>query len=378
MTGRDRKNSIKALFGDAIVPAQSAQLPSSAPSAPPVAVQRAPEVKSAGIQPLPVKPATPAASPQTDASVSPSRAASGAVKAMGLSLNTIAREAEEARHLRQALEEGERVLSLPTGRIEASFVSDRLSAGEVDDPQFAELVESMRDSGQQVPILVRPHPSEDGRFQVAYGHRRLRAAAVLGIEVKALVRSLTDDQLILAQGKENAERRNLSFIERAVFARTLVTRGFDRRLIGDALAVQKSELSRLLQVADGVPEAVIRSIGPAPKAGRERWMKLVELFSAKGASDTAADEAGRATFRASDTNRRFELVLARLTKPATAPDEKSQPTELMAPGGRVFAAYKRQGRVVRIDFAKDVDEAFLDALSEHVRLAYAAHLKPKN
>jgi ParB family chromosome partitioning protein len=378
MTGRDRKNSIKALFGDAIVPAQPSAPVSPTPAVAPVAAERAPEVKSAGAPPLPMRPVTSAPPPQADAGGSPLRAASGAVKAMGLSLNTIAREAEEARHLRQALEEGERVLSLPTSRIEGSFVSDRLSVGEVDDPQFAELVESMRESGQQVPILVRPHPSEEGRFQVAYGHRRLRAAAALGIEVKALVRSLTDDQLVLAQGKENAERRNLSFIERAVFARTLVSRGFERRLIGDALAVQKSELSRLLQVADGVPEAVIRAIGPAPKAGRERWMKLVDLFGVKGAPDAAADEASRATFRASDTDRRFELVLARLSQPAKAPEKTSEPTDLLAPGGRVFAGYKRQGRVVRIDFAKDVDEAFLDALSEHVRQAYAAHLKLKN
>ncbi len=377
MTGRDRKNSIKALFGDAITSAPPA-VPASAAQAVPAPAQRAPEVKSVGVQPLSTTPAAPAASSQTDAGVSPLRAASGAVKAMGLSLNTIAREAEEARHLRQALEEGERVLSLPTSRIEASFVSDRLSAGEIDDPQFAELVESMRDSGQQVPILVRPHPSEEGRFQVAYGHRRLRAAATLGIEVKALVRALSDDQLVLAQGKENAERRNLSFIERAVFARTLVARSFDRRLIGDALAVQKSELSRLLQVADGVPETVIRAIGPAPKAGRERWMKLVELFGTKGASEAAADEVGRATFRAADTDRRFELVLARLAEPPAASGKASEPMTLLAPGGRAFAGYKRQGRVVRLDFAKDVDEAFLDALAEHVRQAYAAHLKAKN
>jgi ParB family transcriptional regulator, chromosome partitioning protein len=377
MTGRDRKNSIKALFGDTITPA-----PASAPATTPVPAQRAPEIKSAGVQPLPLKPSAPtpipAAPAPTDASASPLRAASGAVKAMGLSLSTIAREAEEARHLRQALEEGERVLSLPTSRIEASFVSDRLTAGEVDDPQFAELVESMRESGQQVPILVRPHPSEDGRFQVAYGHRRLRAANVLGIEVKALVRSLTDDQLVLAQGKENAERRNLSFIERAVFARTLVTRGFDRRLIGDALAVQKSELSRLLQVADGVPEAVIRAIGPAPKAGRERWMKLVEHFGSKNATALASEEIGRATFRAADTDKRFELLLASLTRPTETSAEKAQTLDLLAPGGRAFAGYKRQGRVVRIDFAKDVDEAFLDALAEHVREAYAAHLKARN
>ncbi|PYB72007.1 plasmid partitioning protein RepB [Rhizobium wuzhouense] len=375
MNGRDRKNSIKALFGDAIAPTQPSTPPSTRQAVPLAPQGRAPEVKSVGVQPLPEKPASPI---PTDVGGSPLRAASGAVKAMGLSLNTIAREAEEARHLRQALEEGERVLSLPTSRIEASFVSDRLSAGDIDDPQFAELVESMRESGQQVPILVRPHPSEDGRFQVAYGHRRLRAAAALGIEVKALVRSLTDDQLILAQGKENAERRNLSFIERAAFARTLVARGFDRRLIGDALAVQKSELSRLLQVADGVPETVIRAIGPAPKAGRERWMKLVELFGAKGAPEAASDEVARATFRAADTDRRFELLLARLTQPAAARGEKTEPTELLAPGGRAFAGYKRQGRVVRIDFAKDVDEAFLDALSEHVRQAYAAHLKAQN
>lgn len=377
MTGRDRKNSIKALFGDAIIPPAAANPVAGAPPAA-SSLQRAPEVKSIAVPAPATKPSTPVAPANADAGVSPLRAASGAVKAMGLSLNTIAREAEEVRHLRQALEEGERVLSLPTNRIEASFVSDRLTAGEVDDPQFAELVESMRESGQQVPILVRPHPSEDGRFQVAYGHRRLRAASALGIEVKALVRSLTDDQLILAQGKENAERRNLSFIERAVFARTLVSRGFDRRLIGEALAVQKSELSRLLQVAEGIPETVIRAIGPAPKAGRERWMKLMELFGAKASSETAADEIGQAIFRESDTDRRFELLLARLTQPAAVRGEKAEPVELLAPGGRVFAGYKRQGRIVRIDFAKDVDEAFLDALSEHVKRAYAEHLKTKS
>ncbi|MDH4442607.1 MAG: plasmid partitioning protein RepB [Rhizobium sp.] len=376
MTGRDRKNSIKALFGDAITPGAA---PASAPAAPSSAarLEPAPEIKSRDSLPLPASPPGSSSSPRTETGVTSPRAASGAVKAMGLSLTTIAREADEARHLRQALEEGERVLSLPTDRIEASFISDRLSAGETDDPQFADLVESMRDSGQQVPILVRPHPTEEGRFQVAYGHRRLRAAATLGIAVKALVRGLTDDQLILAQGKENAERRNLSFIERAVFARTLVTRGFDRRLIGDALAVQKSELSRLLQVADGVPESVIRAIGPAPKAGRERWMKLVDLFGAKSAEATATEELARATFRGADTDRRFELLLARLAEPVAVRGAKPEPTELVAPGGRVFASYKRQGRVIRLDFAKDVDEAFLDALSEHVSAVYAAHLKAR-
>ena len=74
MAGRDRKNSIKALFGGDIMPA----------------AERAPETKS-----LPPSPDVP-------------RAASGAVKAMGLTLSSITREAEEARALRQALEDSNR------------------------------------------------------------------------------------------------------------------------------------------------------------------------------------------------------------------------------------------------------------------------------
>ena len=356
-TGRDRKNSIKALFGEALTPA--------------------PETKS-----MPAADVSPAAgqahqapSGQTETNAAPARSASGAVKAMGLSLSSIAREAEEARQLRQALEEGERVISLDTARVDASFISDRLSQGEVNDPQFIELVESMRESGQQVPILVRPHPDDEGRYQVAYGHRRMRAAQSLGIEVKALVRALSADELVLAQGKENAERRNLSFIERAVFAQTLVTRGFDRKLIGDALSVQKSELSRLIQVAEGIPEHIVRAIGPAPKAGRDRWMKLVELYARPAGNEKAQDEIKVAAFKEAETDRRFEQLFARLARNTGA--HKPEPDQLLAPGGRVFAAYKRQGRAVKIDFAKDVEQAFIDALSAHVSEAYAAHLKAK-
>ncbi|MGL3607894.1 plasmid partitioning protein RepB [Rhizobium sp. G187] len=362
MAGRDRKNSIKALFGD------------SSPLAPEAKMQPAETVAGEQAGSRESQPDQRPAEPANG----PARAASGAVKAMGLSLSSIAREAEEARQLRQALEEGERVISLSTERIEASFVQDRLSNGDVDDPQFAELIESIRESGQQVPILVRPHPEHEGRFQVAYGHRRLRAAQALGVEVKALVRTLSDDELVVAQGKENAERRNLSFIERALFAKTLATRGFDRKLIGDALAVQKSELSRLIQVADGLPDMVIRAIGPAPKAGRDRWMKMVELLSAKAAMQLASDEITQESFRTADSDRRFELLFGRLAQPVAAARTINEPLRLTAEDGRSFAEYRRQGRTVKIDFAKDADPAFLDQLSELLRSAYAAHVKTKH
>ena len=143
------------------------------------------------------------------------------------------------------------------------------------------MVESIRLNGQQVPILVRPHPEKQGSYQTAYGHRRLRAAARVGKPVQAIVRDLTDVQLVLAQGKENTERRDLSFIERAFFARNLVERGFDRGLVQDALSLDKAEMSRFLQVAAAVPAPIVRAIGPAPKIGRPRWVRLAELLKSE-------------------------------------------------------------------------------------------------
>ncbi len=209
-----RKNELRALFGGGLAPgAEPAPETKSVPS-PEKGVSAEPVPNSAG------------------------RSASGAVKAMGLSLNAMTREAEEARLLRQALSEGERVVAIHPDKIDSSFVEDRLRLGEQDDEDLAVLIDSMRESGQQVPVLLRHHPEKPGRYQTAYGHRRIRAATRLGMEVKAIVRALSDDELVLAQGKENAERRNLSFIERAVFAKNLLAHGFDRKVIGDALAVQ--------------------------------------------------------------------------------------------------------------------------------------------
>lgn len=270
----------------------------------------------------------------------------------------ITREAEEARALRQTLLKGERVVSIDPGRIESSFVEDRLTIEGADDAGFASLVESMAESGQQVPVLLRPHPEREGHFQTAYGHRRIKAAARLGREVKAIVRVLSDAELVLAQGKENAERRNLSFIERGLFAQNLVARGFDRKVIGDALAVQKSELSRLLQVVESAPERFIRAIGPAPKAGRERWMKLGEILKSEARQVIAVNVIYSEAFKALDSDARFQMLFYRLdrrTRPEATPAEELEDGE-----GHVFAWLKRDGKTARIEFAAGTDATFID------------------
>lgn len=98
--------------------------------------------------------------------------------------------------------------------IDDAGLKDRLG---VDSEAQRQLVESLRTYGQQVPILLRPHAKDPGRFEIVYG-RRLMALKELGQPVKAMVRQLDDHGLVLAQGQENTSRQDLSFIEKASFA----------------------------------------------------------------------------------------------------------------------------------------------------------------
>ena len=203
-------------------------------------------------------------------------AKSGSLRAMGLSLQSLADEAGEAQALRDQLTAGDRIIELAPELIEPSFIKDRLTAPNASD--LDELRASIAEHGQQVPILVRPMPDRDGYYQVAFGHRRLEVLRSLSKPVKAVIRQLTDEELVIAQGKENLERRDLSFIERALFAARLEDHGFERPALIAALAVHKGNLSTMIGVVRAIPEPLIKAIGPAPKVGRPRWEQLAELL----------------------------------------------------------------------------------------------------
>ncbi|NLH82910.1 MAG: plasmid partitioning protein RepB [Phyllobacteriaceae bacterium] len=223
------------------------------------------------------------------------------------------------------------VVELDPRSIDASFISDRL---EAPDGTHESLVASMRDHGQQVPILVRPHPETEGRYQVVYGHRRLRAAAELERPVRAVVKPLNDEQVVVAQGQENSERTDLSFIERALFAARLEEKGFGREIIMAALSVDKTGLSRLISVAVKIPEDLIRAIGPAPKAGRDRWVEFAARLEVPSALDRVRARLREASFSERGTDERFVWLF----DAAAAPKPKrARPVVLKAADGTKLA-----------------------------------------
>jgi ParB family chromosome partitioning protein len=235
---------------------------------------------------------------------------SGSLKAMGLSLKNLSDEADEARALKAQLATGARVVELDPNLVDPSFVRDRLA--EPGGEAFEVFKAGLAADGQQVPILVRPAPNDEGRYQAAYGHRRLAALRALGHPVKAIVRELTDEQLIVAQGKENSDRRDLSFIERALFAARLEDRGFSRAALTAALSLQKGNLSTMISVARSIPEPLIVAIGPAPKVGRPRWEQLAAIIVNDARKWRVAIEDP--AFATADSDARFECILKALVQ----------------------------------------------------------------
>jgi ParB family chromosome partitioning protein len=267
-------------------------------------------------------------------------------------LGNITQSVERAQDLERQMAEGQTVVSLDTSLIDASMVRDRLA---IDAVELEQLVEQIRDHGQQVPILVRPHPERKGRFQVAYGHRRLAAATKLGLKIRAVVRALSDDELVVSQGQENNARTNLSFIERALFAARLEERAFSREVIISALGVEKTAVSKLISVAREIPIELIEAIGPAPEIGRRRWMELAELFKPALLPSLMAVLSQAAVAEVSSDGR-FQAVYDELTKKPVKSEPVAQSQLWAAADNSVRVASKATGKTYTLAL-KDKDAA---------------------
>lgn len=172
---------------------------------------------------------------------------------------------------------GVSVFELDTSLIDPSPFPDRLPDDDGDD--FYVFKHSMDIDGQKVPIQVRRHPNTPGRYQIVYGHRRWRAAKELGRTVRAIEVDISDLDLVVAQGIENASRQDLTWIERTLFAWRMDDAGIKPRDIYAALAIDDAELARMRSVYRAVPADLIEAIGRAPKVGRPRWVEFAKALA---------------------------------------------------------------------------------------------------
>lgn len=229
---------------------------------------------------------------------------------------------------------------------------DRLDAftavnTEDDSDGFDALMTSIKEDGQQVPILVRRAGSE-GRFEAIFGRRRLKACRELGIKVKANVQEIDDATALLAKGLENAARRNLSFYEKARFAVAIQAAGHDMATVRKVLNLSPSGLSHLTKVTDNVPSQIGDLIGAAPKSGRPKWTSLAETFE----SGKLAAAAGIAFLSKLDpdipSDERLDLFLKDIVRRGARHDDVKEVTpiegvSIKSGRGSIAVTIKRAG-----------------------------------
>lgn len=141
--------------------------------------------------------------------------------------------------------------------------------------RLTELAESIKASGVHSPLLLRPLPADrlqdtftnrtEGAvlptYELVTGERRLRASIMAEQEtIPALVRALTDDEVLEIQIIENLQRDDLSELEEAEGYEMLMHHGLDGHTltaeqVGAKIGKGRSYVYNRLKLLDLCPEA---------------------------------------------------------------------------------------------------------------------------
>lgn len=275
------------------------------------------------------------------------------------------------------------VISINPDKIDPSPFRDRFETDTEAAEALHELKVSIRAEGQKQAVLVRPHPTEQGRYQLAYGHRRTAVLQELHketdipetVRVRAYVRELTDAELIKEQSLENGVRENLSWIEQALWAVQLKNAGIKQREMEPILGQKETNISVLLKVANAVPGDIVRAIGRAKGVGRPTWVEFAKLFANEKAADRVRKIVAEPTFLESDGAERMKLATV-----AIKGSQKSEPLKTnevsIKSSGKVVGKFKATNSSAAVSFPKD-EIAFAKWLSERIPDLYGEFQQQK-
>jgi ParB family chromosome partitioning protein len=288
---------------------------------------------------------------------------------------TVVRSIEDMAENTRKLMEGEAIVELDPQLLDVSPIADRLAD---EDEEYQELRQAIKDAGQLTPILVRPSSSDNKRFMVVFGHRRLKVAKELGVPVRAVIKKLDDITSAIAQGQENSARSNLSFIERAYFAQNMLASGMTKEVVRSSLAVDEAMLSKMLGVVDVVSAPIIKALGASKKIGRDKWLSLRQLVLAPALLKVATEHVGTLDFMAVDEDKRFDalhdfLKRYKVKSAAKAPKTRAPTRDWVSSDSSLSFAMNAKSKKVAIELSNAEAKPFGDWLSNHMDRLYAEY-----
>lgn len=130
-----------------------------------------------------------------------------------------------------------------------------------DEESLEALAQSIVQQGVLQPLVVRPHPSQPGHYEIVAGERRWRAAQRAKLDsLPVLIRELDDRTTLEIALVENVQREDLTPLEEAeAYSRLIEDFSYSHVDLGKAVGKSRSHIAntlRLLALPDPIKRAV--------------------------------------------------------------------------------------------------------------------------
>lgn len=129
---------------------------------------------------------------------------------------------------------------------------------EFDREKLDELAQSIKENGLIQPIIVRQSPVIG--YEILAGERRYRASLLAGLRsIPAVVKQLSDQEMMVQSIIENLQRENLNPIEEARAYESLVEKGFTHAEIADKMGKSRPYISNSIRLLS-LPEQILSEV----------------------------------------------------------------------------------------------------------------------
>lgn len=239
---------------------------------------------------------------------------------------------------------------------------------EIAQEALQELADSIRAQGVVQPVVVRPLPEDNSKYELIAGERRWRAAQLAGLhEVPAVVRDVPD-QAAMAMGLiENIQREELNPIEEAAALQRLIEEfGLTHQQTAEAVGRSRAAVSNLLRLLTLEPKVKMMLEARQLEMGHAR-----ALLALLGSVQVQAAEQ---VFARGLSVRETEHLVRRLQRPATPkkasqevdPDIRRFQDELSEKlAAKVQIQHTPKGKGKMTIFYNSLDE--LDGILDHIK-----------
>jgi ParB family chromosome partitioning protein len=154
------------------------------------------------------------------------------------------------------IEEGaEELVAVPGARLASLSPADIVPNAnqprtEFDQELLDELIASIREVGVLQPIVVRPHQTDQGKYELIMGERRLRATKALGLDaIPAVVKDTQDEHMLRDALLENLHRAQLNPLEEAsAYQQLLSDFGITQEELAGRIGRSRPQISNTLRL----------------------------------------------------------------------------------------------------------------------------------